>query len=324
MKINKPIFAQIPLATLLLVFCLINSNGQDIGVQGSTWYYTKAYHPIEYPIWGFIKITYVRDTIISNDTAKLFLAIEDPPEVWVEGRIDTILIFEEDQKVFYQWNNKLGLLYDFGVNNGDTIVYDMPFYAADFVGDTTFTMVIDSIKTEVVDDKELRTIYQSRLEDHPSYYVYFNKISERLGNWDYLLPQPMPIDYDLDLITGIRCYQDVEFQYKTYAEVPCDTIIFTSSHLDLDNSFAIKAFPNYKLGDLFELKVGKTQKIDISESALRDLKFYGKLGFIHFKGAKRVTRKSSLTRELYSWEKLYRARFQITQKAKDYVAFARL
>jgi len=238
-------FAIILLSTILQTTCLIETNCQEIGVQGSTWYYTKAYHPVEYPTWGVVKVVYERDTIIANDTAKVF-NISEKSEISIFQPVDTVLLFEKGMKVFYQWRNKLGLLYDFDVNIGDTVVYDLPFYAKDHVGDTTIRMKIDSIKIEDFGAKEFKTIYQSLLEDDMNYDVYFNKISQRFGNWDYLLPQPLLNSADFDLVIGIRCYEDFEYQYKspTYALIPCDTVIATHNQVNIDNSRTISIFPN--------------------------------------------------------------------------------
>ncbi len=234
--------------------CLSNSFCQEFGVQGASWHYTKVYHPIEYPVYGFVNITYERDSIISDETVKIFKVSENP-ELAQGTSVDTIYIFNKMNKVYYFWRNKQGLLYDFDINVGDTITYDLPYYAFNFVGDSTVSMKIDSISFLVIDNKEFRTIFQSPIDAKSNYQVHFSKINERIGNMEYLLPQPILNSAEVDEIRDVRCYTDFETFYQSpqYGNMPCDTMIFTSDEVNLIKSNSPLVYPN-PCTDLLQIK----------------------------------------------------------------------
>jgi hypothetical protein len=237
---------------------------------GTRWHYSKLVSPLWNPIGTVVRVTCVGDTVIDSENMRV-LVVEEKPDYTYWQKVDTIYIAVKGDQVYHQIEHRLGLLYDFGVQAGDTVAYDLTTEASNNYSDTVLEMKVDSIKYLPIEGYQLKTIYQSQIDPFAEYYSNYDVVRERLGGHEYLLPIPVSMAADVGGITGIRCYADLEIDYRygTFEYYPCDTTFFTSIEEKGESVIQVIVYPNPATNSLtivFENQDFRTKRLSIYDN----------------------------------------------------------
>ncbi|MDD3877032.1 MAG: T9SS type A sorting domain-containing protein [Bacteroidales bacterium] len=217
---------------------------------GATWYFNYQ-EMLLFPAHGYNKYTVVSDTVVDSMPSKL-ITKEVVNYLGDTLSVSSLIVREENSKVYYYNNNAFKLMYDFTLNVGDTLAIDLNSIVCDSVSPLTVDSVnninINGINLEV---QYITCIYHNSIyfggqSDTTSY-----KIIERVGNvgGKNIFFNPICGGADEFIWSGLRCYNDYSFSYKgdpsyTY---PCDTLIngntINISKLVKDANF-VEIFPN--------------------------------------------------------------------------------
>lgn len=174
-------------------------------------------------------------------------------EIEIDGKIcgiiksssspDSLVVYDEDEIVYFYEDSTFYKLFDYGARTGDTIMSFRPgnagsFSLKNFFGrqveqysrpDTIFTLITD-FDTTVINGNKLRRwktepIYIYDNGYHPGPARRFETIIENIGSLNGLIG-----DHDLSIgegcYGGFVCYQSSQLQYGSYFFPLCD---FTST-----------------------------------------------------------------------------------------------
>jgi len=174
---------------------------------GAKWYYHSVIN--DYGGIYLDLLTVEKDTIVDGKTCRL-----------IRGKNTEDIVYEEDGRVYYHFNDKFRKIYDFNVNEGDIVEFEFKTKNEVTYLDTTIVlpMQIESISTRIIDGVELREI--------SAFYVY---LETRLY-WDYkhIYLEKIGVEYPpiqeglfpvlpgwvtAEGYTLLRCYHDPNIEY---------------------------------------------------------------------------------------------------------------
>jgi len=245
MGINTSIMRTTVLA-ILLAMSTSTSWGQAFAPLNAIWHYE---HFCNLPPWeescGHFTVEAVRDTMIDGMTANI-LEYRDMGVVVPEAEI---IIREDANRVYFYENGQFKLLYDFNLNEGDTMTFSVPQNVAHYdftcgggygVPDSA-QVRIDSTALTEVDGQLLKTLYSTAIivpGNEDSAWV-LEQFTERIGSHAGLF------GYTTFVCLGgfsgyLRCYNDSLVSYTTVAEA-CDFVMGLNETAE-DNSISI--YPN--------------------------------------------------------------------------------
>ncbi len=153
-------------------------------------------------------------------------------------RNDTVFYYNENFNRFYP-------LYVFNVKVGDTIIYHVPYMVLGKT-DTTFSVVIDSIKNLSLDGVTTRVIYSLKT---PSSLFGLGPLYERLGTiggGGYNYPIIGYIEhFGLPYRSGLTCYSDALIDTNLqYLKLDCDLLNPSSiNYAELKDQIAVSPNP---------------------------------------------------------------------------------
>jgi hypothetical protein len=200
---------------LLILFCIAflqpTKSNKDFITKSSQWVYTL---PDSYgnPLAGYNVYKYIKDTIIQENNCK-FIECDNPDL--------NVIVYENNQNVYYYQDERFKLLYDFSVNKNDTVFLDIRAVSFRIIDEQVIpldtTLSVESIVTEVDSVQFLDSIYLRRItvEIYPEADFLINStwpetISyiEKLG---YLLDGFIPIIIEgfstsISNDRSLRCY----------------------------------------------------------------------------------------------------------------------
>lgn len=246
-----------------------NSSEYIFAPVGAEWYYTESFSCC--PENHFRHIVSERDTSINGHTCRVLSNCYDDMECE-----DEYIILHEDNKVYYFYNNQFNLLYDFGVEVGDTVEYVFMYkdsYANGTVKDTLFSAryIVESViessnetkvfRTQIVDD-DVCDFYGIAVP--PIEYQTYS-YEERIGLDMEFMPKfgnaPEPAG---QVFKFLRCYSDNNYSFVSnrWSEysLPCNnksTNIFN----EYNNVFT-NIYPN-PANNLISVSVNTECTIDI-------------------------------------------------------------
>ena len=205
---------------------------------GAKWWFTKE----SVSSLGYIKISYVGDTIIENISCKRFDKIHYFYNFQSEKHDTTFLGHEftymddNENKVYYYLNNEFYILYDFNAQVGD--VWDLTPE-----GDYQGAVKVDSTGVMDINGESRKYLYVSPVDSSCiSFYPKNMKIIEKYGYMGYMFPEL--VDCVMDATEGgkLRCYQDNTGDFfETGTEVSCD---YTVSINDFHSDISVNIYPN--------------------------------------------------------------------------------
>ncbi|MBC8320590.1 MAG: T9SS type A sorting domain-containing protein [Bacteroidetes bacterium] len=210
--------------------------------SGAEWYYDY----INAWITGYVKITYIGDTVISDNSnpsqthncrilSKTFYSFNHLNYLLDTTELGYEYTYSNNDTVFLFRNGNFYVLYDFSANINDTWIIPQTYEA---FCDTIGTIRVTSVGDTLINGEELRFI-NVEPEDQ-SEWVIQGLIIEKLGPINhYMLPEQNCI---ADLFEGgpLRCYNDDNFEFTTGVSSYCDFIV----SLQESNNDSLNVYPN--------------------------------------------------------------------------------
>lgn len=200
----------------MAVLCSLPSMAQqEFAPIGAKWYINRA-HTLPNNSFKVDILESLKDTIVQDKVCRL---------------INNHIIYEEANKIYYLYDDTLRLIYDFSVDIGDTVTFEI-FNMYQELIDAEFK--VDTIENILYEDTTLKrfTLTQtaSSYDNFPfEQYIYYDKF----GSLNNLIDHPC-IDAILPLgtqIAWLRCYTDSEIEFHTpiflnssIAEEDCDYV----------------------------------------------------------------------------------------------------
>jgi hypothetical protein len=209
---------------------------------GAEWYYIDG---IYYPYPPLFHYIVTRDTIIENQSCKIITVS------LVDSNIvkETIIIKNDHGKIYYLFNNKFHLIYDYTANIGDTLNLTCrykttgEYYRVDSI--FSFLCKVQDIQDIEIDGQILKK-YQSvplSLSEGVFDYNYIEKVGNE-SNFIYTTNMyPEPTVYH----SRFRCYMESELTIKAdwwkTTNLPCDYLPSVNI-LDIYNQDNHYIYPN--------------------------------------------------------------------------------
>ena len=268
-----------------IVFCFAwQANAQtEFAPIGAEWYYTYTfgYSPEEH----FNRVISEKDTIVEENNCRVLRQYYDNSNVANEEYI----IKQEQGKVYYYYQDKFNLLFDFDAKVNDIVEFSFmgkayffdrdrnpPFYDID----TVFSVrsVVENITTNAQGLKTFTTkiLEEDRLD---TYFPYSYTYTEKIGlqsefilkiESEYFLPEYPPNRF-------LRCYSDANFSFVSdewaATSLPCNYSITTSINALKDDNITIYPNPFSDSVFVFTNNVGNLEIIDVSGKVV----YYSKL-----------------------------------------------
>jgi len=215
--------------TALLLLPLITNAQTTFAPPGSEWYHSQYY--------GAYHCYYAGDTVINNVASRIIvrkaltrdpyysqgLHVDDQSAIYVYNNTDTVFIYN-------RYVHRFTPLYIFNVNDGDTI--RLPIIPIDYgqltlsYQDSTFRLVVDSVRNKQYDTATLKTVYVRPIGNPDSEYVldYGIGYAARIGGLSTGLiplgsPAAIPLTESLQPATGLKCYNDPTLSIKLVADI---------------------------------------------------------------------------------------------------------
>jgi hypothetical protein len=231
---------------ILLAVSTSSSWGQTFAPLNAIWHYEHFCNLLPWEeSCGHFTVEPLRDTMIDGMTANI-LEYKDMGVVIPQAEV---VIREEANRVYFYEDDQFKLLYDFNLNEGDTMTFHVPQNVAyyDFTCGAGFGIPdsaqvrIDSTAFIEVEGQLLKTLYSTALivpELGNSVWV-LRQFTERIGSHVGLF------GYTANQCLGgfpgyLRCYSDSLISYKAIAEA-CD---FVMGQEELAGNDAAKVYPN--------------------------------------------------------------------------------
>jgi len=240
----------LPALLLMTVNILIAQNFAPID---ATWHY-KDFR-FDFSPNYFIKVKAENDTVINGKYVTI-LEVYNNENYIPEGRL---FIHEDNNQVFFYEQNEFKLLYDFNLEDGDTMIsniptnrthFDFSCYNIDF-SDQSETLqtraVIDSITIVQIDGQDLKVLHTRTITDGDSLNcMNYDKIMEKIGSLKGLCGE-----HCNQCLAGspgyLRCYSENGFFYKP-TEEDCEFGLNSVSSVE---KYQVNMFPNPTNNEIF-------------------------------------------------------------------------
>lgn len=238
--------------TLLVLLNFINVFGQtEWAPIGATWHVSKREGNMP-PNEGYVLWEVTKDTTILNKSAREIQKTYFHSNGQDTSYLKSEYTYEENDTVYILKDNQFHMLYNFNSVVGDKwTIYGKDSICEYFCCDgnpnpNNGTVIVDSIKTVVINNITLKAIYTS--PDSLSPWHYYGVIIEKIGCLWTMLPEAINCAVDAIGEHGVlRCYKDSDIEYKSKylinSNYDCNRLInYTSSVvIDYDNTVI---FPN--------------------------------------------------------------------------------
>ncbi len=215
---------------------------------GAEWYYSDTE--------GDISIAYKRyisekDTVVNDKTCKVVNGTYSLDKNFSQREI----MYEENGKIYYFFNEKFRKIYDFGLQKGDVVDFEFKGYSLESsLTDTTYIVnfKIENIETVKIDGKDIKKFTATATKQQQDSikgesYVYYEKIG---CPQEFIRTRYFHTFFQNKNV--IRCYNDNDIHYisdewSPYKDKPCD-YIYTPSALEpvIDSTKIIPANPTVK------------------------------------------------------------------------------
>lgn len=226
------------LSIILFLFC--NSIYCQFSPTEAKWYYEYN----QAPSYGYIKIEYIKDTIIENETCKVLQKIRNIyyylGGIYLTDSLGNEYIFQRNDSVFNYKRGHFYLLYDFSAHSGDIWVVGAIRWNQYSSCDSIGQVKVDSVGLKIIYQDTLKVIYTSSYMN--SNWVFSGPIVEKLGCLGYMLPEKYICLVDAGEGGAFRCYSDSLFLYHADSLMPCDYINTINKKINVLD--IIKIFPN--------------------------------------------------------------------------------
>lgn len=219
---------------IIYIFLLFVSNyclAQNWAENNAVWHYEQI--NIQPPFdEDYNKFTAFGDTIILGEPAKIILE----ERVTLNDTVANEIFMKSDSNRVYLFDsisNSFKLIYDFSALPGDTIEVFCP----ERVGDSTITIVVDSVSTININGIILGVQHVSQTA--MAYYYMSGIIIENIGWTGFMFPLSTLADPPYG--GALRCFQNDSIGLYKLSTVDCDYLTGIES---INNSNNISIYPN--------------------------------------------------------------------------------
>ena len=233
---------------MLLVFgvilfnCLPGLSQKEFAPIGAEWYYDKniSYNP---PIMGYTKLTCIKDTVIENKKVKV-IEVLDVINDTTQSIGGYEYIYQSGDTIRYWKNNQFNMLYNFAMQNGDSILLYSEMLNQCTENDPYGWNKVDSTFTKEFNGIELKSYTSIPINN--SVWGFLEYTSEIFGNTYFLIPQNTSCVNDGIWYGPLRCYSDpINGVIITHPTLKCDsTTTYPVSVSLLKNSNLFSIYPN--------------------------------------------------------------------------------
>lgn len=244
----------------------MGENKTEWAPIGAKWHYTKMEGMMP-PNEGYVLYEVTKDTVIQNKTVRKI----QKTYYHANGQDTTYLksdfTYSENGIVYFYGNDSFYQLYNFNAVAGDKwTIYGTDSICSLYNTDSIGTVIVDSVKTVIVNGWPLKAIYTS--PDSLSEWYYSEVILERIGCIDHILPRARNCAVDVIHENGsLRCYEDSALGFFTAnccdpSPSFCERLIF---YTGIDkNQINYNVFPNPSTDYLYiQNKSGTDEKMQV-------------------------------------------------------------
>ena len=217
---------------LFLVFAVFSAGTLKAQTEfapiGATWYYGNT--ESMFGDTGFTKTTVTDSAVIDGKKVKVLVSEYHQSDSGVFPR-DTIYAYQTGDSVLFYRDGDFHLVYNFGLNVGDTMVLynpDNKTCRSNAVDLMYGHVVVKSIKTLDINGTQLKEF--NIVSADPQYEHYF-KFSDRyhyiekIGTTSNLFGEDCIADnFGAGIFGDLRCYEDEEIGHYQYSRAACDSV----------------------------------------------------------------------------------------------------
>ena len=259
---------------LLLTFSLLligQLNAQSFAPIGASWYYTTKSDNQDSLRW--IKIKVAADTLFAGKNAKVFsYTYESPNALPCPNSVDTTLLAQQADSLFFYENGTWQLLVDFNASIADTFSYNIAVSNGNQAIVRTIIARVDSVRIDSYNGNNLRSLYLRQTNTAGGYNFHDGWITEVIGHEYALLPWVnSSCAFASNYIYGIRCYSDSIIGNIQFTPFSCQAV--TTSLKKLQNrKHDLILYPNPTTETLFISDAKKITQIRILDQSGRQVK----------------------------------------------------
>lgn len=247
------------ITTMLVIFQVSQSLGQDFAPIGAEWYYGSSAGGLAPTGSEYYYLLSEKDTVINDYDLRKIKRIYcnyqgDSLEVapyFIYQSGDSVSLYNDNDDSLYR-------LFVFNVSQGDTLTLDVPWDSYNS-GDPTYRVVIDTIVSETYDGVELNKYVLEQI-DH---FGWFNEFYlDKVGGYEWFVPHGMGIIPEAD--GPIRCYHDDEIEINFLSQ-DCEYRMTVNSINDLSpDSFELSPNPT---SDFIQIKSdSRIKKVEVIDN----------------------------------------------------------
>ncbi len=245
--------------TIIALFVGLFTASSQVAAQvefapiGAEWVYNIMINLDEFdpPLKGYYTLMATGDTMVNGIALR---------------QVGNYLVYQDNHKISVLFNDSLRLIYDFGLDIGNTAVFS--FINSNYVfSDSYVVNKIDTINIDGHPAKFFTCMLTSHSPNPQSPYIF--EYAERIGSshgfwWD---TSPVPTVYAPE---WLRCYRDSTIDYKTprFAQFNVDCYFIAPNATSAIPEGQITLSPN-PAHDF--LAINTTQEWPISELSLMDM-----------------------------------------------------
>ena len=222
------------LISVLAVFSAVTLKAQtEFAPIGATWYYgiTEA-------MWGdrgYLKVTSADTTVIDGKKVKVLVSEYHQSDGGVFP-MDAIYVYQTGDSVLFYRDGDFHLVYNFGLNVGDTMelynpdnkschIYD---YMKIRIEDLLYGhVVVKSIDTLNINGTQLKEFNFVSADPKSDYYLFSDHYHyiEKIGTTSNLFGEDCVADnFGAGIFGDLRCYEDEEVGLYQYGREACDSL----------------------------------------------------------------------------------------------------
>ncbi len=233
------------LAIILLATCSLAHAQLEFAPIGAEWFYSVGLN--DNPYAGYHHYVSTKDTLVNGKTARV-----------ITSNRDTIITHEDNGRVYYLFNDKFRLIYDFSAKVGDTLVFEfMAPKPESYIYDTTYYVAFEVERISNFDEEgggirmfSTVVVEVDSLDYEPfkflvwdTKYTYF----ERIGYYYNGLITKIKLPCVGVSSDHLRCYKDADLNYiseywKNEGK-PCD-YKSPNSIMEVRSPFELNTYPN--------------------------------------------------------------------------------
>lgn len=285
----------ISLPNLLFLFLGFNLNVMaGMYPNGSKWYFNRQ-EQLTYPAHGYTVYEVVKDTLVLGLPAKLIVGVTIGYDGNVDSVPDSLVVREDNQRVYWFDKAKYNLMYDFNLIKGDTLKVPISHQLAN---EPITPIIVDSVSSINIEAKQLKVQHLSWSYVEPlsaNQVITVNvKIIENVGCEDEFIFAPSCGIDESFVYTGLRCCVTPDFLYQNnywhslFPTKDCNSVISkTTNPKAINSNFKIFAtcgqlFVESKEYEISAVKLISTDGSTLSEDTKLQTKLYSKT--VNYKG----------------------------------------